>query len=196
MNRETKFDEVSRRFFLGLNYTEIQNQQLIITFSGVPGSGKSELSKKLEEKYHAVKIGNDSIRDVIYHSRDFSFSEEGAEEFLQDYNEYLIRNYSFRNKLLVLDKSMDRQYGRFFPIFEELGLRFFVIRLNIDKKRAIERIMGRKEGEDLDSIRRNMERWQIEFENFGKNSHYDVLIDGESPDFERVYEKLDKLIFS
>ena len=91
---------------------------------------------------------------------------------------------------------MDRQYGRFFPIFEELELRFFVIRLNIDKKRAIERIMGRKEGEDLDSIRRNMERWQREFENFGKNSHYDVLIDGESPDFERVYEKLDKLIFS
>lgn len=196
MNQQNRFDEISGRLFSGLKYTKIQNSQLIIAFSGVPGSGKSELSKKLEERYRAVRIGNDSIREIIHNSEAFHFLEEESENLLQDYNEYLIRNYPFRNKLLVLDKSMDRQYKRFFPVFEELKLRFFVIRLTVGKGEAIRRIMDRKEGEDLDLVEKNMERWQSEFEDFGKNASYGVLIDGENPDFEKVYEELDKFIFS
>ena len=195
MKKQNRFDEISRRLFPRLKYTKIQNQQLIIAFSGVPGSGKSDLSRKLEEKYKAVRVGNDPIRDIISHSGIFPLSEEESENLLQDYNEYLVRNYPFRNKLLILDKSMDRQYKRFFPIFEELGLRFFILRLNMDKEGAIERIMKRKGGEDLDLVRRSMERWQREFRDFGKNAHYDILIDGENSDFEKVCEKIDKILF-
>lgn len=194
MREQNRFEEISKRLFTDLKYTGIQNPQLIIMFSGIPGSGKSELAKKLEEKYEGVRVGNDSIRDIIYHSGAFSLSEQEGENLLQDYNEYFIRNYPFKNSLLILDKSMDRQYKRFFPIFEELGLRFFIIRLTMDKKGAIERIMKRKEGEDFDLVKKSMERWQREFEDFGKNTHYDVLIDGENPDFEKVYEKLDSIL--
>ncbi len=194
MKKQNRFDEISRRLFPRLKYTKIQNRQLIIAFSGVPGSGKSELSRKLGEKYRAVRVGNDSIRDIISHSRIFSLSEEESENLLQDYNEYFVRNYPFKNKLLILDKSIDRQYKRFFPVFEELGLRFFIIRLTMDKEGAIERIMKRKKGEDLDLVKRSMERWQREFEDFRKNAHYDILIDGENPDFEKVCEKIDELL--
>lgn len=194
MKKQNRFDEISRRLFPRLKYTKIQNQQLIIAFSGVPGSGKSDLSRKLEEKYRAVRIGNDSIRDVINHSGIFHLSEEESENLLQDYNEYFVRNYSFRNKLLILDKSIDRQYKRFFPVFEELGLRFFIIRLTMDKKGAIERIMKRKKGEDLDLVKRSMERWQREFNDFGKNARYNVLINGENPNFEKVCEKIDEFL--
>lgn len=194
MRNQKRFDEISRRLFPRLKYTKIQNQQLIIVFSGIPGSGKSELSRKLEEKYSAVRVGNDNIRDIMSHSGILSLSEEESDNLLQDYNEYLVRNYPFKNKLLILDKSMDRQYKRFFPVFEELGLRFFIIRLTMDKEGAIERIMKRKEGENLDLVKRNMERWQREFLDFGKNAHYDVLLDGENPDFEKVCEKINVIL--
>lgn len=189
MKKQKEFDEISKRLFLKLKYTEQKNPQLIITFSGIPGSGKSELAKKLEEKYKAIKIGNDLIRNIIYHSGVFNLSENQAEKLLQDYNEHFIRNYSFENKFLVLDKSMDRQYKRFFSIFEELGLKYFVIRLNINKEKAINRIMKRK-GEDLLLVKKSMERWQREFEDFGKNAHYDIVLDGINPDLNNIFEKI------
>ncbi len=194
MKNQNKFDEISKKLFPRLKYIKAQNQQLIIAFSGVPGSGKSELSRKLEEKYSAVRIGNDTIRDISNHSGISPLSEEKRENLLQDYNEYFIRNYPFKNKLLILDKSMDRQYKRFFPVFKELGLGFFIIRLTMDKEGAIERIMKRKKGEDLDLVERSMERWQREFLDFGKNAHYDILTDGKNPDFEKVCEKIDKIL--
>jgi predicted kinase len=194
MKNQNKFDEISKKLFSELKYIKNQNQQLIIAFSGVPGSGKSELSKKLGEKYSAIRIGNDTIRDIINHSKIFPLSEEKRENLLQDYNEYFVRNYPFRNKLLILDKSMDRQYKRFFPVFKELGLEFFIIRLTMDKEGAIERIMKRKKGEDSDLVEKSMERWQREFLDFGKNAHYDILINGEKPDFEKVCEKIDKIL--
>jgi len=194
MKKQNRFDEISKRLFPRLKYIKNQNQQLIIAFSGVPGSGKSELSRKLEEKYRAIRVGNDTIRDIINHSGIFPLSEKKRENLLQDYNEYFVRNYPFRNKLLILDKSMDRQYKRFFPVFEELGLGFFIIRLTMDKEGAIERIMKRKKQEDLDLVERSMERWQREFLDFGKNTHYDILIDGENPDFKKVCEKIDEIL--
>jgi len=194
MKNQNRFNEISKRLFPRLKHIKNQNQQLIIAFSGVPGSGKSELSRKLEEKYSAVRIRNDTIRDIIAHSGIFSILKEERENLLEDYGEYLIRNYPFGNKLLILDRSMDRQYKRFFPIFEELRLKFFIIRLTMDKKGAIERIMKRKKGEDLDLVKRSMERWQREFLDFGKNTHYDILINGENPDFEKVCEKIDKIL--
>lgn len=194
MKNQNRFDEISKKLFPRLKYIKTQNQQLIIAFSGVPGSGKSKLSRKLEEKYKAVRIGNDTIRDIINHSKIFPLLEGERENLLQDYNEYFARNYSFRNKLLILDKSMDRQYKRFFPVFKELGLEFFIIRLTMDKEEAIERIMKRKKGEDLDLVKRNMKRWQTEFLDFGKNAHYDILIDGKNPDFEKVCEKIDGIL--
>lgn len=193
MEEQKELEKISKRLFPQLKNTERERPQLIIVFSGVPGSGKSVLSKKLEEKYSGVKIGNDSIRDIINHSGDFSFSKEEGEKLLQNYNEFVLRNYPFKNKFLILDKSMDRQYKRFFPIFEELGLKYFVIRMDINKEEAIERIMTRK-GEDFDLVKKSMERWKREFEEFGKNSHYDIVLDGKKPDFEKVCSGIEKLI--
>lgn len=187
MKKQSEFEKISEALFSKLKYIKEKNSQLIVLFSGIPGSGKSYISRKLEEKYHAIRIDNDLIRDIIYHSGNFSLSDKEAEELLQDYNEYFIRNYPFSNKLLILDKSMDRQYKRFFPIFEELRLKYLVIRLDMNKDEAIKRIMKRK-GENLILVKESMERWQKEFEDFGKYAHYDVLLSGLHPDFNKIYK--------
>jgi len=192
MTTLSKFDEVSRLLAPSLKNTELEKPQLIIAFSGIPGAGKSRLSKMLEERYHGVRVGNDSIRAILHH-QEFSLSDEEKETFLQDYNEFFIRNYPFTNKLLILDKSMDRQYKRFFPVFDELGLKHFIIRIEIGKEEAIQRILNREEI-DPNYLRTNMERWQREFEDFGKNAHYDLLLDGLNPNMNFVYRKIDKLL--
>jgi dephospho-CoA kinase len=193
MNAQSSFDEISKKFFQTLKNTETENKQLIIAFSGIPGVGKSELARRLEERYRAVRIGNDSIRNIISSSETFSVSAEEAEILLQNYNEHFIRNYPFGNRFLVLDKSMDRQYKRFFPIFEELGLRYFIIRMHISPEEAIERILKREEI-DPAWLQANMERWQREFKDFGKNSRYDLLLDGLNPNYEMVHKRIDGLI--
>lgn len=195
MKQEARFEEISRRLFSTLKNTEIQNPQLIISFSGIPGAGKSRLAKQLEERYHAVRVGNDAIRRIIFGSEALFVSEPDAELLLQDYNEHFLRRYPFRNRLLIFDKSMDRQYKRFFPIFEELGLEYFIIRLGINKEDAINRILDREEI-DESSLRQNMERWQREFQDFGRNAHYDVLLHGLNPDLDYTYKGIDRLLNS
>lgn len=193
MNQRNKFKEISDKLFPQLENTAYENRQLIIAFSGVPGSGKSTISRQIKERYNGVLMGNDRVRVIIEHSKTLSTNPEEDERLLQDYNEHFLRKYSFINKLLILDKSLDRQYTRFFPIFEELRLKYFVIRLEIEKGEAIERIMKRKT-EDPVFVRTTMERWQREFANFGKNSHYDISLAGSAPDTALLFAKLDNLI--
>ena len=59
------FEKINKRFFPKLKNTNTNNLPFIIAFSGVPGSGKTTISKILEKKYKGVRIDNDELRDII-----------------------------------------------------------------------------------------------------------------------------------
>ena len=56
------------------------NKKLLVCFSGVPGSGKTTLAKKLERKYKGVRINTDDLRDIFD-----MFGIKNREKELDDY---------------------------------------------------------------------------------------------------------------
>ena len=82
---EKIYNKISENLFSKLKNTNIYHSPFIITFSGVPGCGKSSLAKIIEDKYNAVRINNDLIRDIITEEK-LTNSGEDTEILLQNYN--------------------------------------------------------------------------------------------------------------
>lgn len=68
---ELDFELLHKEHLVNLsNVALVKSNNLLITFSGVPGSGKTYWSKKIVEKYKAVWLNMDVVRDIIRNSYD------------------------------------------------------------------------------------------------------------------------------
>lgn len=187
---EKIYNKISENLFSKLKNTNIYHSPFIITFSGVPGCGKSSLAKIIEDKYNAVRINNDLIRDIITEEK-LTNSGEDTEILLQNYNSYLIENYPFKNKLIILDKSMDRQYSRFIGLFELKKLDYFIIRLNTPSIKIALNRLGERE-KITPQIENSMKGWFREYNNCCDNLKADITFEAGDVDLNKLFNRLDK----
>jgi hypothetical protein len=117
MNKQT-FQLISENFFPLLKYKNICNPNLAILFSSVPCSGKTHLSKIIEDKYKAIRINKDEIGEIIL-KLNLTKKTNQKEDLADQYIYYLIENLLFKNKLIVLDKSIDRTYKKTFQLLQK-----------------------------------------------------------------------------
>lgn len=189
MNKE-KYNKISENLFPNLKNINRINLPFIIIFSGVPGCGKTSLAKILEKRYRGVRINNDYIRGIIDKEKLTTTSEE-AEELLQDYNEYLIKNYPSKNKLIILDKSVDRRYKRFIELFKFKSWEYFVIRLDVPDIVIALKMLGKRE-KITKQVRNSMKQWFREYHDCCNNVKADIIFDVNNIDLNKLFNKLDK----
>ncbi len=187
---KNQYNAISENLFSKLKNVNILHSPFIIAFSGVPGCGKTSLAKILEEKYKAVRINNDFIREII-RKRKLTNSEEKDEQLLQDYNHHLIENYPFKNKLIILDKSMDRRYKQFIKLFKSKNLRYFIIRLNIPDIRTALKLLGKRE-KITNQVKNSMERWFREYNDCCSNLKADIVFDFDSINLDKLFSEFNK----
>src|SRR6266496_2162107 len=116
-----------------------QPKKLLITFSGVPASGKTTLAKRLTADLDVHRVSNDEIRELIVND---GISLEGIvighisrrliEELLQG-----------SNRTIIVDSSIDRTWPAFFETAEKAGAATFVIRMNCSHEEIEKRLMAR-----------------------------------------------------
>lgn len=193
MINKNKFEIISKRLLPQLKYKDLPNKQLIITFAGVSYSGKTAIAKILEDKYKSVSISSDNLMGIA--SREYSIKNLDYEKLKNDYIYYILKNPPFRNHLIILDKSMDREYKRFFEVCKSNDLNYFLIQLEISRKNAVSRAKKRNP-HDLDSWLSRFDRWFREHEEFKKNVKSDVILDGAKPDLKRLFKKIDSILES
>lgn len=79
------------------NTSKNHSHRIIISFSGVPGSGKTHLSKLIEKRYGAVRIPKDDIRDILNHQlqpeeivseKDMTFFKQNFPRWKRDYDSF------------------------------------------------------------------------------------------------------------
>jgi len=106
----------------------------------------------------------------------------------------LYKNWNFKNKLLILDKGIDRKYKKTFSIFKKNKYKVVIIRLNISKKTAHKRVFERNKGKD-EHFNNEINRWIKEWREFGKKIKSDIIINNEKDlNLKPLFKKVDKLI--
>lgn len=119
-----------------LSHTEVAHPPLVVCFSATPGMGKTYIAKLVEEKYQAVRISTDAVRDLIRKSA----STMPREETLDEYLNYFLTHYKAPNHFFILDASIDRTYKRLFALWESKSVPFIVVRLEVPRQDVAERL--------------------------------------------------------
>lgn len=189
------FDQISAHFHKTIQNLDIYHPKIVIAFSGIPGSGKTFIAKQLENKYKAVRIQNDKIREAV--DKVFqNISNEEAEKFKDSYLMSVLDELkNKRNGLIILDSSMDRRYPKIIKWCKENNFKLIVIKLDITKEIAVKRLKER-EGTNAKNYLKNLDRWFLDFKKFNRNYKADITIDSNKDTVGRELESKLKPLFT
>lgn len=196
MNNEIKnyVKELYGLHFNKLKNIGLDNPKVLICFSGIPGSGKTYLAKKIEEMYGGLRINNDEIRAIIKKivPQDDNFKEK-SQNILENYV-FSIISSELKNGLIILDSGIDRRYLKVKEVSDKLGYKIFIIKIEIEEVELKNRI-GKRSVEDQEHFKTEYGRWKEEFMTFNKSVKANIIIkSGNLSDRKRLFLELDRFL--
>ncbi|MDP2925973.1 MAG: AAA family ATPase [Nanoarchaeota archaeon] len=174
-----------------LIYKDAKNKKLIICFSGVPASGKTTLAKILEKRYMGIRLNKDDIGNIIL-KLNLVNETDIKEGFSSEYIIHLLKNYPLKNKLIILDKSIDRDYKTLFNILKKYSYPIFLIRLKISREKMIKRI-NKRNNDNLEAWIKKVDKWFFDFIEANKHIKPDFVYNNKD-DLNELFFKLDRII--
>lgn len=170
---------------------EVKNNPLIIFFSATPGMGKTHLAKILEEKYKAIRISTDDIRNIM---RSMNITAKDKEQIIDKYFFNLLENYKGINKLIILDASIDRRYKKVFPYLDSKNIPYIVIRFDVPMDVVKQRIQER-EKENSKFYLSNLDKWYADYIDFAKHySKFYLFSNFPSPDLNNLFDYINQYV--
>lgn len=176
ISEKSSFENAFKEFAKNLNNLELENPPLIISFSGAPGMGKTSLSKILEEKLKGVRISSDELRNLL---KKYNIQIDLKKESHQNYLFYAMAYLSHltKNHLIILDKSVDRDYASIADFAKKNHCPFFVIRLQLSKEETKKRLMTK---ENPDNYLKFLDKWYKDYQNFD-SSYCNYVLNAKLP---------------
>lgn len=158
-----KIFEIHTKSISNLDVT--QNKKIIISFSAPFAAGKTTVAKQLEDRYQAVRINNDDIRDIIK----INHPEVELQPTLLKYLEYLFEKINeFDNTVVILDSSIDRKYAAVKELAEKNKFGLFIIKMVVTPELIIERVKKRNPENAEDFIASLDDLWS-DYQAFDQN---------------------------
>jgi predicted kinase len=154
MPLEATYEAVFAEHVLMLNHLEVPHSPKVITFSATPGMGKTVIAKKLETALQAIRLSSDDARKLL---------RKHNETDLSAYLGYVVQELNKRspNHLIILDMSIDREYNNLETIAAKEGYKLFIIRLNVPRQIAEERIKSREPNPE--AYLKHMDKWYQDY---------------------------------
>jgi predicted kinase len=185
------FKEIYELHKKQLSYLDLRHRATLICFAGIPGSGKTYLAKLLEERYKAVRISNDNLREII---KQIKSPEEDKEEILREYVIDLLSRVPFSNKRIIIDSGIERKYIRIKETAEKNNIPIYIIALEVSRDELEARISQRPK-QDRKHFHSEIERWTQEYNKFMKDVGADFVIkDTRDKSLQDLYSWLDSKI--
>ncbi len=119
---------------------------MLILISGLPGTGKSRISRGLAPRLNAVHISSDSIRKKLLERRTYSEEEKALvySEMLSQASKSLSGGKNVVADATFYKKSLRKEMRK---AAEEAGTGFFLVECVLPEEKAKERISSRKRGD-------------------------------------------------
>ncbi len=186
-------DEITKRlameYLATLKNRNVPHKKVFLSFSGVPGSGKTTLAKRLRDDLGAQYVRHDDIR-ALARRNGYDLEKIVIAEVSKIAVDEMLHNDP--NKFMILDAGLDRSWHVYFDSVKAHDALPIVIRLDVPKDVVIERIKARDEEDfgkfDLDAITTFYEQ----FENAKR--HFDATITlGPDYDYDMVLKRIKEL---
>ncbi len=173
---EKSFESAFKEFAKTLKNLKLENPPLIIAFSGAPGMGKTSLSKILEEKLKGVRISSDELRSLLKKNNiQIDLKKETHQNYLFYAMSYL--KALTKNHLLILDKSVDRDYASIADFAKKNHCPFFVIRLRLSKEETKKRLLTKENPKNYLTF---LDKWYKDYQDFDSSS-CNYVLNAEQP---------------
>lgn len=163
-------------------HQHIPHPPIFLSFSAVPGSGKTTLAKRLARDLRTQYVNHDDIRDLI-RKRGID-----SEELCMPPISRIVINHMItydKNKFVILDVSIDRRWDIFYDHVKELNALPIVIRLNPPINVIRERLRIRDDNNG--AILNQLNRFKDEFDNCCQHVEADITV-SKKYDYGQVLE--------
>lgn len=179
-----------------LRNLDVKNPKVIVAFSGVPGSGKTRLARKIERKFGGIRLSNYWLRTTI-DRLGLADTPDFKQQLVQADAEFVIKKLKDTpNGMLIFDSSIDRKHDMVAELAGMYGYRLVVISLVVSRSTVERRIRERtKSRTRYQDYLENMERWIADNQKLNARVKADLVINNEDEsEHGRVLEQLEKII--
>jgi len=142
----------------------------LVVFSAIPGSGKSELTKRLVGRHGFTRIANKDIRSAMEQT---GYADDIA---IGDYTLWLLSRLSQGGpKSIVFDRNIDQwhELPRDWAINNDY--KFVVVRIEVSRSN-LEKRLHRREGDKVSTVLGVLDHYQNQHEQLSKTIPADITL--------------------
>jgi dephospho-CoA kinase len=180
--------QLSSEYLHMMENRDLPQKPVCIIFSGVPGSGKTTLARKLAQDLSAQYIRHDDIRKLA-RNHGYDVTKLTISSISRIVMDTIMENDA--NKLVIVDASLDRTWPLFFEYTTEHGALPIVIRLDIPRP-IIEQRIHQRDKDDFGYIT-NLDEFYAQLENSKKHVPATMTL-GTDYDYNDVLRGMKELI--
>ena len=162
-------EKLSKNYYAALKNSDVDMPLRIVAFSAINGSGKSTISRFLESKGF-LNPDPAILRELIRHkySRDFGIVANTVLDFYR--SPYAQKVKDLKNKSLVIDSNLDRNYEIFFSNYTDICSKPFIIRIDLPVETNLVRLKKREADNQikLEKVLSNLPEYINDHKEFGK----------------------------
>jgi len=153
------------------------NPRYFIFFSAIPGMGKTTIAKKLELELKAIRITLDDGRIFLRKNNLYPLFGSDIKSMTHYLNCLLLQLKKVsKNRLIIIDDTVDSMYKHLCSIAKKFDSPTFLIKLDVSKKTAIERIKLREINPT--GYLNKIDHWYNEYSKFDQK-YVNYILDNE-----------------
>lgn len=156
------YDDIYKLHSRNINTKRVRVKPVLVVFSAIPGSGKTELSRRLADDYNFLRIANKDIREAV------ASTPKNLETDVGDYMLWLLDKLTRQNKYsIVFDRNIDQWYEPSKDWASKNGYKYILVRIDV-RQGLLEQRLQRREKDNAAKV--------FEVLDFYAKQHEDIKI--------------------